>query len=161
MESYRPVSDYLPHQAPMILIDRALFIDEQRCICQVTVNLQSAVAPFLDEQLALPNWFSLELMAQTIGVWNGYHAMFRNQQPQLGMLLGCRGFKSDLSVYPLESELTIHALLFLRDNNLANFDCHITLDKQIICQAKLNVYEPDQVTLNQLIGASPTKEEKR
>ncbi|MDR8269420.1 3-hydroxy-fatty acyl-ACP dehydratase, partial [Acinetobacter baumannii] len=59
--------------------------------CRVAVSPGSVLAPFLDTNGDLPGWFALELMAQTVGVWSGWH---RQQQGQtslaLGMVLGAR-----------------------------------------------------------------------
>ncbi|OCG25448.1 hypothetical protein A9G11_02140 [Gilliamella sp. wkB108] len=149
---YYPAIDYLPHETPMVMIEKVHLIDEERCICSVQVNNGGILAPFLDKDNSLPNFYTIELMAQTIGVWNGYHGMAKNEKPLLGMLLGGRSIKTTLTSFPLYSELIIQVNLVLCDAKLANFDCQITIDQQCVASGKLNVYEPDHLELEQLFG---------
>ncbi|MDF7670610.1 hypothetical protein PT276_05285 [Orbaceae bacterium ESL0721] len=160
--NYQSIDQYLPHTAPMILLDHLVFIDEKQCICKVTITPSGRLSPFLNSNNELPSWFAMELMAQTIGVWNGYHGQIRQHKPKLGMLLGCRGFKSKLANFPIYSSLEIDANLNFHDNKLANFDCHINLtnenhNQENVCHAKLNVYEPDENELALLFSRSKSK----
>lgn len=149
---YYPASDYLPHEAPMVMIDKVHLVDEEHCICSVQVNQDGILAPFLNNDKALPNFYTIELMAQTIGIWNGYHGMSKDKKPQLGMLLGGRAIKTTLTAFPHLSQLIIQANLVLSDAKLANFDCQINIDQQCVASGKLNVYEPDHTELQYLVG---------
>lgn len=60
---------YLPHQSPMVMLDDVHSVGEDGAECSVTLSKDGVLAPFLDAQGRLPNWFAIELMAQTIGVW--------------------------------------------------------------------------------------------
>ena len=150
---YQSASFYLPHKTPMIMIDKVHLVDDKQSICSVKVTKDGMLSPFLNDDDQLPNFFAIELMAQTIGVWNGYHDTKKNHSPQLGMLLGGRAIKTTLPVFALNSELIITANLVLFDAKLANFDCHITINQQCVASGKLNVYEPDQSELAQLFGS--------
>lgn len=149
---YYPAKNYLPHETPMVMIDKVHLINEEHCICSVKVNKNGILAPFLNSDNSLPNYYAIELMAQTIGIWNGYHGIVKNQQPQLGMLLGGRTIKTTMVSFPHHSQLVIQTNLVLSDTKLANFDCQISIDKQCIASGKLNVYEPDSLELEQLFG---------
>ena len=89
--SYLPPVTYLPHDAPMLLLESVERVTDDTAVCRVAVNRQSVLAPFLNAEGDLPGWYALELMAQTVGVWSGWH---RQQQGQdhiaLGMVLGAR-----------------------------------------------------------------------
>lgn len=138
-----PAQTYLPHQPPLLLLEYVRAITENSATCEVTVSPTGILAPFLDENQGLPAWFGLELMAQTVGVWCGLNDIKQIGAPQIGMLLGCRGFKSTLPAFPLHSALTIHVVKVLQDERLANFDCRISLDDTKIAQSKVTVYQPD------------------
>lgn len=149
---YHLASYYLPHEKPMVMIEKVHFVDAQQCICSVEVNKQGILSPFLNEDDTLPNFYAIELMAQTIGVWNGYHGIMSNKKPTLGMLLGGRAIKTTLDAFPCNSLLMIQADLVLHDAKLANFESKITINQQIVVTGKLNVYEPDESELDDLFS---------
>lgn len=150
--NYNSAIHYLPHDAPMVMIENVLLVDDETCICRVEVNKDSILAPFLDDQFSLPNFYAIELMAQTIGVWNGYHGIKENHHTKLGMLLGGRTIKMGIKRFPHGSILEIHAKLVLADKKLANFDCQIKMNGISIATGKLNVYEPDDTELAHLFN---------
>ncbi|WP_392558851.1 ApeP family dehydratase [Orbus mooreae] len=149
---YHLAIKYLPHDTPMVMIQDVHLIDEENCICSVNVSKNGILAPFLTPQHTLSNVYVIELMAQTIGVWNGYHGLKNNHQCQLGMLLGGRAIKMELAKFETDSTLMIHAKLVLTDTKLANFDCQISVDDVTVATGKLNVYEPDHLELEQLVS---------
>ena len=152
MMNYHPASYYLPHQTPMVMVENIHLINEEKCICSVRTHETGILAPFLNEDKLLPNFYAIEIMAQTIGVWNGYHSLLNNKIPSLGMLIGGRAIKTTLPAFPYDSHLMIHANLVLNDSKLANFDCQIFIDQQCVVKGKLNVYEPDESELEDLFG---------
>lgn len=149
---FDPVVNYLPHDPPMILIDQIIDVTDKEAICQVTVDSDGVLAPFLNKKNELPAWFALEMMAQTIGVWQGWHAKKTQKDIHLGLLLGGRGFKTAMPCYPLNTILTIHVTLLLLDTKLASFDCRLIVNDKEMATARLNVYQPDDVELKQFMG---------
>lgn len=148
MSYFEKAVNYLPHDNPMVLIDHVLEVTEEIAICQVKVEQTGILFPFLNEQNELPAWFAVEMMAQTIGVWNGWHSKKVNVNIKLGLLLGVRGLKTIVTTYPLNALLQIHVKLLLQDARLANFDCQLTMNGQVVTEAKLNVYQPDEVEIS-------------
>ncbi|VDZ83865.1 Uncharacterised protein [Kluyvera intermedia] len=67
MSCYLTPGDYLPHDAPMLLLEEVISVTDDTATCRVTVSPDGVLAPFLDAQGNLPAWFALELMAQTVG----------------------------------------------------------------------------------------------
>ncbi|GKX55892.1 dehydratase [Leminorella grimontii] len=151
MTEFQPAASYLPHETPMVFVEKVSAIDSQGAVCEVNVDCNGILAPFLTPQGELPAWFAIEIMAQTIGVWRGWHGMQLGQEPRLGMLLGGRGFKSTLAAYPSGSRLLVSVTMLLQDDKLASFDCRLTLDGKEVTQTKLNVYQPDDAELRLLI----------
>lgn len=157
MKHFTSAIDYLPHELPMVLVETVHGVGDDHASCEVLVSKDGILAPFINESNVIPAWFAIEMMAQTIGVWCGWHALKQNKQPRLGLLLGTRAFKSSISEFPIGSRLFIFINLRLRDNKLANFDCRIELDGKTVTQAKLNVYEPDDSEIAQLIQQGSAK----
>lgn len=155
---YSLAEKYLPHGVPMVMVQNVHLVDNEHCICSVQVSRDGILAPFLNSQYALPNFYCIELMAQTIGVWSGYHGIQSQRPPQLGMLLGGRALKTTVTQFPEHSQLIIKASLVLADAKLANFDCQIMLGEQCVASGKLNVYEPDQAELTKLLSLSRSKD---
>ncbi|VEA63020.1 (3R)-hydroxymyristoyl-ACP dehydratase [Serratia plymuthica] len=144
MSRYHTAEYYLPHASPMVLLERVLEVGEDHAQCAVTVSPDGVLAPFLDAQGALPGWYGIELMAQTIGVWSGWHGRQHAQPPRLGMLLGGRAIHCELPVFPAGSELRVSVQQLLKDEKLASFECEISIDNVRVAQGRLNTYQPDQ-----------------
>lgn len=145
---YLPAKDYLPHATPMVLIEEVIDVGEVSAHCRVRVSKTGILAPFLTPTGTLPAWFAIELMAQTVGVWSGWHGKQQGTEPKLGLLLGGRGLKCAVAEFAAESLLDIRVEMMLRDEKLANFECAITLaggenGQQEIAHARLNTYQPD------------------
>ncbi len=148
--NYRPIADYLPHRPPMIMLDKIVSIQDDFITCSVMVSTNGILAPFLNEQNELPAYYFIELMAQTIGVWNGFHAQNIQEKPQIAFLLGSRLFETQTPAVPLNTQIVIEAKLILKDEQLANFEASIIIDHKNVAQARLNVYQPDQTETEQL-----------
>ncbi|HEM0012127.1 TPA: 3-hydroxy-fatty acyl-ACP dehydratase, partial [Escherichia coli] len=108
MSHYLSPGAYLPHDAPMLLLEDVVSVSDDSAVCRVTVSPSGVLAPFLDPDGNLPGWFALELMAQTVGVWSGWH---RHQQGknsiELGMILGARELLCTAGILPAGQTLTI------------------------------------------------------
>ena len=63
---------------------------------------------------------------------------------ELGFLLGTRKFECNVEAFPAGTELTIHGLRSLEDDNgMGVFECHIHGDG-IHASARLNVFRPPE-----------------
>lgn len=158
MKEYQPAASYLPHESPMVFLETVRSVGNDMVTCEVRVNNDGILAPYLNAEGALPAWFAIEMMAQAIGVWNGWHGHLNNEVPRIGMLLGSRGFKTTLDQYPSGSLLTITATRLLQDDKLASFECRLDINHQTVTQAKLNVYQPDQQEIERLIQKPKTED---
>jgi predicted hotdog family 3-hydroxylacyl-ACP dehydratase len=136
-----PLADLLPHAGDMILIDEVLSFDEEQ------INTRLTVTPgglFNDEAGNLPAWVGIELMAQSVAAYAGCQARVRGEPVVLGFLLGSRKFECNVDNFPAGSELTIHALRSLQDDNgMGVFECRLT-GPAIEAFARLNVYCPPE-----------------
>ncbi|KQN49055.1 hypothetical protein [Rahnella sp. R3(2024)] len=146
--SYQNAADFLPHAEPMVLLENVIDVTRDTALCSVVVSQDSVLAPFLNADGALPAWYSLELIAQTIGVWSGWHGAQSGEPPQLGMLLGGRGLKCAVPEFAAGSELLIRVSMVLRDEKIASFEGVISIkgeqDNLQVAQGRLNTYQPDK-----------------
>ena len=151
MSDFLPVDAYLPHRAPMLLLDRVIQVSDDSVICEVSINATGVLAPFLTAQGDLPAWYGVEIMAQTVGVWSGFHARQRGgDEIRLGMLLGGRGYRASSAAFAANSTLRVEMRLLMRDDRLGSFEGEIRCGEAIIASGRLNTYQPNEHELIQL-----------
>lgn len=157
MSHYLSPGDYLPHDAPMLLLEEVISVTDETATCGVTVSASSVLAPFLDPEGNLPGWFALELMAQTVGVWSGWH---RHQQGQrsisLGMVLGARELICAAGTLPAGTVLVITVKLLMQDERFGSFECTISAGEEPLASGRINTFQPTAEELHSLFqqGAS-------
>lgn len=157
MSRFLSPGEYLPHDAPMLLLEEVIHVTDETAACGVTVAPGGVLTPFLDPQGHLPGWFALELMAQTVGVWSGWH---RHQQGQgaisLGMVLGARELICAAGVLPAGKSLAIHVRLLMQDDRFGSFECSIVAGDETLATGRVNTFQPTAEELNTLFqqGAS-------
>ncbi|MGD8107241.1 3-hydroxy-fatty acyl-ACP dehydratase [Pantoea sp. FN0302] len=153
MSHYLPPVAYLPHDAPMLLLDDVVCVTDSGAHCRVAVNRDGVLAPFLDAQGNLPGWFALELMAQTVGVWSGWHRQRRGQQSiALGMVLGARELVCAVGHLPGGVTLDINVSLLMQDERFGSFDCAIRIDEETAATGRVNTFQPTAEELNSLFN---------
>lgn len=127
------------HRPPMLLLEAVLETGAD------TVKALARVDPagwYADADGAMPGWFGLELMAQTVAAYSGALMEAEGREPRTGYLLGTRAYQCALPAFPAGSELLIDARLNYSDDlGLSAFDCRITLDGAEIATALLKTYE--------------------
>jgi predicted hotdog family 3-hydroxylacyl-ACP dehydratase len=137
---------YLPHRAPMILLDRIISLSEEEVMTEVTIREDS---PFFDGQ-GVGAWVGMEYMAQTIGVLGGHLSTAQGEAIKIGFLLGTRRYDAHCALFKVGMALRITAQSELQAaNGLWSFACLIQEDKtqQILAQANLKVYQPENLDI--------------
>ncbi|AZF40614.1 3-hydroxydecanoyl-(ACP) dehydratase [Pseudomonas sp. R1-43-08] len=136
-----PLAELLPHAGDMILIDQVLSFDEEQVHTRLTVKPGGL---FNRADGSLPAWVGIELMAQSVAAYAGCRARQQGLAVELGFLLGTRKFECNVEHFPVGTELNIHGLRSLEDDNgMGVFECHLTGDA-IQASARLNVFRPPQ-----------------
>ncbi|MFJ2538840.1 MULTISPECIES: hotdog family protein [unclassified Pseudomonas] len=134
-----PLAELLPHAGDMILIDQIISFDEEQIYTRLTVKPDSL---FSLPDGSLPAWVGIELMAQSVAAFAGCHARLKGNPVELGFLLGTRKFECNVAAFAAGSELTVHGIRSLEDDNgMGVFECHINADG-IHASARLNVFRP-------------------
>ena len=132
------VAELLPHEPPMVLIDRVFAFRDDFIHGQVTIQRDS---PFCQDGF-VPSYVSIEYMAQTVGIWNGLIAKRMGKRPEVGFLLGSRRMNLDVPAFKVGDVLDIFAKPIYVDGEMASFESWIERDHKPIVHAGLNVYQP-------------------
>ena len=149
--SYPAIASLVPHAAPMLLLDRLCEATATTARCEVRVG--ETLALFLRDDGALPGWVGIELMAQMVAAWSGYQGHQRQEEPQIGLLLGARKYQCHLARLPAGSLLTIDCEQLLQDGALASFQCYLRCDGELVAEARLSTIQPDAEQLETLLGS--------
>ena len=153
MNHYLSPGDYLPHDAPMLLLEEVLEVTDETAACRVTVTGRGVLAPFLDADGNLPGWFALELMAQTVGVWSGWHRRRQGQSTiALGMVLGARELICAAGILPAGRTLTISVSLLMQDARFGSFECAISAGDEALATGRVNTFQPTAEELTTLFN---------
>ncbi|MCU6667366.1 3-hydroxy-fatty acyl-ACP dehydratase [Enterobacteriaceae bacterium H4N4] len=149
--SYLPPGDYLPHDAPMLLLETVEDVSEETAVCRVTVSGQGVLAPFLNAEGCLPGWYALELMAQSVGVWSGWHRQQEGRESStLGMVLGARELVCDAGQFAANSLLTVSIKRLMQDERFGSFECAITAEGSTLATGRVNTFQPTDEELTSL-----------
>ena len=139
MLSKEETAQLLPHEAPMIFIDRGLeFGDDYALSCtEIDGDHLAAV------EGSVPAYIGLEMMAQTIAMWAGYRDQQAGNEPGVGFLLGTRRYHSEVAHLPQNEPLYARIQEDLvGQNGLSSFCCELRSSDKLICTARINVFRP-------------------
>jgi predicted hotdog family 3-hydroxylacyl-ACP dehydratase len=138
------VEKLLPHSGDMVLIDEMVDYGKDYGISRVKVKTGDK---FFEESInGIHSAIGLEWMAQTIAAIAGIESLSNNRPVQVGFLLGSRKYEPSKPVFKLGEEYIIHVKqLYREENGLGAFQCTIHEGNELIADAKLNVFAPDNV----------------
>ena len=148
MTNLPAIDQLLPHQAPMILIDRALEVQSESIHCQV--DIESHHLFFDPATQSIPAYVGIEFMAQAIAAWSGYHSLVQGIQPPIGFLLGSRRYRALCDAFLKGQTLDIYAEQLMQDNGMAVFKARIEHQHQLLAECQLNVYVPSEQKLEEM-----------
>jgi predicted hotdog family 3-hydroxylacyl-ACP dehydratase len=131
------VSELLPHDPPMVMLDRVLSFSESELVAEVDIRADSVMC-MAD---GVPGWVGIEYMAQAVAAHAGYQARLDGAAPMIGYLLGTRSYKSSVSVFPIGKTLSVRIELLFVEMGLGAFACRIEMDSPV-ATATINVYQP-------------------
>lgn len=142
------IDKLLPHDNPMILVDRAIEI------CDTSIHSQVDIGQHLmffdQETKTIPAYVGIEFMAQSIAAWSGYQALKKGEQPPIGFLLGSRRYQAQYDHFSQGQTLDIFAEQVMENNGMAVFKAHIEHKGNTVAQCQLNVYVPSEEKLQEM-----------
>lgn len=132
-----PVSELLPHDPPMVLLDRVTSWEESTLVAEVNIRPDS----MLCEDDGVPAWVGIEYLAQAVAAHAGCLARQQGEPPSVGYLLGTRSYKCSVAAFPIGATLTIYIESLFVEMGLGAFACRIESDR-VLATATINVYQP-------------------
>jgi predicted hotdog family 3-hydroxylacyl-ACP dehydratase len=138
-----PIAALLPHQPPMLLLDKVVAYDDTTLIASVAITESSL---FLAPE-GVPGYVGIEYMAQACGAFAGAQALDTGQPVKIGFLLGTRLCRVLMPWFRIGDHLTVTATMIFHDEEMAAFDCKIEIDGKLAADAQLKVYQPDNEQL--------------
>ncbi|GHF97092.1 ApeP family dehydratase [Thalassotalea marina] len=141
MKNYA-IEEVIAHREPMILLSRLTHYTADSATCEVDILPTS---PFYQEQLqGVPSYIGIEYMAQTIAAFAGANALDKDKKIDIGFLLGSRKYQTFQPAFELGESYQVHVEeLYRDDSGLTVFECKIERENQVIAQAKVNAFQPE------------------
>lgn len=139
----KDLSEILPHNKPMILIDELLEVDLEKNFARTLVKITEDKV-FFDKTIdGVSPLTGIEFMAQTIGCY----AYFKSgsEIPKIGFLLGSRSYNCNIEKFGNGCEYEILAKEVFSDNELVSFECFIYNGGIECAKAVVNAYQPDDI----------------
>lgn len=139
IEGLKP-ADLVLHRPPLLLLEAIKETSEEHCIALVRVDPN---AWYAEPDGAMPGWFGMELMAQTITAYSGSRKRLLGLPPKIGFNLGTRSYESSLPGFPANAVLEVEIRLkYLDESGLSAFACEIRHLGQIVARAMVKTFEP-------------------
>lgn len=137
-----PIGELLPHDPPMILLDRVVRWDSKSLVAEVDCKRPNL---FSNEGGMTPSWLGVEYLVQALGALAGLKLKEEGEEIKIGFLLGVRNYKASKSMFPAEGSLLVEVKEVLLDDKtkLAAFDGKITLDERIVAEGQVKAVMPD------------------
>lgn len=138
-KTWKP-EDLVTHRRPLLLLDEIQEVSPENCIALAHID---PAAWYADPQGAMPGWFGIELMAQTVAAYSGYQKRLLQEEPRVGFLLGALRYELPQAAFAAGQTLEIEAKLhFLEESGLSAFRCEIRHQGQSLACAMLKTFEP-------------------
>lgn len=134
------ISELLPHEGIMMLLDKVIAYDQESFIAEVIVRDDG----LFGEGETVPAWLGIEYMAQTVAAHSGMMRYLGGKPIQVGFLLGTRRYNCNVVTFNVGACLTVKVERVIEDLGLGVFNCQIT-GEGVDISAKLNVYLPDSI----------------
>lgn len=149
MSSFPDVASLVPHEAPMILIDKLIDVDAETVHCQVLITEQSQF--FEAQTKSVGAWVGIEYMAQTISAWSGYQSFLKSDRSPIGFLLGSRRYNSEVACFQQGDVLDVYGEKLMEGDGMGAFSCSIECNNRVLASAQLNVFVPNQQQLEEML----------
>jgi len=140
-----PLTELVPHRAPMLLLDEVSSYDDISVECLVVLRDDS---PFV-ERGRVRATLALEYLAQSIAVWSGLQGRARGEPVRIGYLVGSRELAFAVDHFRVGDELRLRASRLGGDSTLGAFACSVVRGGDTLASGTLNVYSesPTRVTV--------------
>lgn len=139
MSARLSITQVLPHEGRMLLLDELLDYGPEQVVCRVSIRPDSMFC----ESEGVPAWVGLEYMAQTACAYSGIEEVQRGDRPSVALLLGTRRYRASVAHFAVGADLRVVANLLLRDeNDLVAFDCVIYDGDVVLARGDVKAIRP-------------------
>jgi|GEM_PF-856553 len=144
---YCNLEELLPHQPPMILIDRVLSYDIEKMSISTQFDVTEKSLFFNETLGGIPPYVGLECMVQTMGTLSGIHDKEKRGhqgKPKIGFLLGTRKYANRVEAYKTGMTYTVEAEELFNDGSMGSYKCEIRGQDDSICaMADVIAFSPE------------------
>lgn len=137
----QPVANLIPHKRGMIWLEAVVDCDDTTLTA--IAQVKSANPLYNSARQQLPASAGIEWMAQAVSAFAGIHRLRDGKSILLGFLLGTRRYRSLCGGYALAETATIHVSRSYVEEDLAAFDCTITVANELRAEALITVFQPE------------------
>ena len=143
------ISDYLPHSSAITLIDEILeFIPCESIKVRSVINEQN---PFLEDGKFMTQK-AIEMMAQSLGVYDSKMRELRGEKAGFGFLLASRKFEMFKPFFEVGDEIVINSVCSIQDESgFGVYDCELFVNGELGARAALNVMSPDEEFVERML----------
>jgi predicted hotdog family 3-hydroxylacyl-ACP dehydratase len=134
-DRYGPVTDYLPHRPPMLLIDHIDEITPRSALCRTTLRPDCV---FVRDGAVHPSAM-IEFVAQVCAVAASGATRHSGAPPRLGVIVSCREITFAVEHFAVGDELTIAVAKVLGEEELAVFNCTVSRDGVVCTTIQMSV----------------------
>ena len=133
--TFGPVTDYLPHRPPMLLLDDVVEVSDRRAVCRATIHPDCV---FAIDGVVHPSAM-IEACAQACAVFAGVTAGRAGGAPRLGLLVACREVHFAVDSFAVGDELTVTATREIAQPQLTAFTGTVVRDGVVCVTVELSV----------------------
>jgi predicted hotdog family 3-hydroxylacyl-ACP dehydratase len=134
--SFPPITDLLPHRAPMLWIDEVVAHHGDDISCRLTVRPDHV---FVSDGEVEPV-VAIEWMAQTVGALVGLYDRKQSLAPRPGYLIAIPEAEFFVPRFRVGDALDLFARRAWGDETLASFEARVELAGKPAARAQLSVY---------------------
>lgn len=134
-EPYPPLTAFMPHRPPMLVLDALVHCDETTAVCARTIRAGDV---FVEED-GVSALLALELFAQTAAAHFGYLGMLRGGGMASGALLGTRRLELEIDRYRVGDALEVRATQVMSMPPAAQYECTLTRAGEVVARGTINV----------------------
>ena len=139
-----PVSKFVLHREPMLLLDELVDLGPEFAICAWKVR---AGNKFMVPGRGVPAYLGIEYMAQCIAIHDGARERVDGFPPPIGLLLGTRQYKAEERYFDIGARYFVECNEQVRNpDGMGSFDCRIYMNSQTIVNARLAVLQKPRRT---------------
>lgn len=141
MNTVPPLHELIPHDHPMILLDRVESIHAKGITASVVIQRTS---PFC-EDTGVPAWIGIEYLGQAIAAYAGLRARNEGQPVRIGFLVSTRRYETGSTHFPIGSRLAVSVEAASEIVNGLQVFSGTIQGSGIDITTTLNVFMPDDI----------------